>query len=135
LHGVAAEAGQAAAGEAGDTVAGLTAYYKKISEFLGPGERTQFKVDPATGIGGPDIPAGHTVFVNDLDHVMLSTGTRDAQGRQEVFSHWVYPQQTPAGEITTQTFGVMQKTSIEEVLSSSGMHDAVVESAAPSWLL
>jgi hypothetical protein len=137
LHEEATEAARAAHRASGDVADGHTAYYKVIDRYLGPGERTRYDIDPATGLGGPDIPAGHVVFVDGIGHVMLSTGTRDAQGRQEVLSHWVFPQHTPAGPLTAQSYGVMQRTSVEEILSSAGEHlaNARIESAAPTWLI
>ena len=131
LYTEAADAGRIAHQEKG-MWAGYDAYDEKISDFLGPGERTSFTIDPVTRVGGPDIPAGHVVFVNDTEHVMLSLGTRDAEGRQEVLSHWVYPESHFFG--TPEEYGFMQKTTVEEVISSSKMHDLPIESAAPSWL-
>jgi hypothetical protein len=64
---------------------------------------------------------------------MLSLGTRDAQGRQEVLSHWDFPSSTPVGPNTTQTFGVMQKTSVEQI--ASAFDNPRIESAVPSWLI
>jgi hypothetical protein len=137
LHTEATDAASAAHLATGDAGKAYSAYYKTISDYLGPGERTGFKIDQTTGIGGPDIPAGHVVFVDGTDHVMLSLGTRDAQGRQEVLSHWLFPERVPAGPITNQTFGIMQKTSVEEVLSTASKYldNPRIESAEPSWLI
>jgi hypothetical protein len=119
----------------GSRRAAEAAHSKVISDYLGPGERTRYRIDRITGTGGPDIPAGHVVFAGGMSHVMLSLGTRDALGRQEVLSHWVYPGHTPAGPLTRHSVGVLQKTSVEEVLTTGGLDRTWVESALPSWLI
>lgn len=135
MHAEAADAASAAWHKYGDSWPAESAYWKVIDDHLLRGERTQFKIDPATGIGGPDIPAGHSIIIND-DHVMTSLGTRDAQGRQEVLSHWVRPHRMPPDDGSNQPFGYLQKTSVEEVVSSMGFgFDLSIDSAAPFWLL
>jgi hypothetical protein len=133
LHAEASAAARSAEGITDDPMAARSAYFKQISTFLGPGERTAYWLDPVAGTGRPGIPAGHVVFVDDLRHVMLSVGTRDSEGRQQVLSLGLDPPQTSASGATSDN--VMQKTSIEEYLSAAGKPRARVESAVPSWLL
>jgi hypothetical protein len=64
VHAEAADAALIAYRATSDIQAGGSAYFKVIGDYLGPGERTRFSIDPTTGIGGPDIPAGHMVLVD-----------------------------------------------------------------------
>ncbi|TDD77663.1 hypothetical protein E1293_26065 [Actinomadura darangshiensis] len=139
----------------GDEVAARSAYFGKIGDFLAPGGRTQFTIDPVTHIGGPDIPAAHLIFFDHptseyltanghasaFGHVMISLGTRDALGRQEALSHFTFPERMPDTEGRTRKyFGFMQRTSVEEVVSRWKAHNALIEdplieSAIPRWLI
>jgi hypothetical protein len=135
MYAEVTDAASAAWHRYGDEWAADVAAWKVIDDHLLRGERTPFTIHPETGIGGPDIPAGHTVIVAD-NHVMLSLGTRDAQGRQEVLSHWVHPHRMPPDDATGQPFGRLQKTSVEEVVASRDYgYPVPIESAAPFWLL
>lgn len=142
VHAEAAEAGRAAyAAATADGLqganalnTGAAAYYRRLQEFLGPGEHTAYTVGP-DGLGGPDIPAGHVIVVDD-DHVMMSLGTRDAQGRMEVLSHWNFPNRAMYGFGPRESYGMMQRTSVEEVLGGfRGRDNVPVTSAAPTWAL
>lgn len=138
LHREAAEDARAAYVRERDTDAASAAYVRKIYDFLAPGPRTAFTIDPVTGIGGPDIPAGHLVFIPETHHTMISLGTRGPDGHQEVLSHWRYPQ--PGGDPYEHLTGFLQKTSVEDVVSSEGAasrrEKAVhIESAVSAWLL
>jgi hypothetical protein len=108
--------------------AGYAAWDKSISDYLGPGRRTRVRLS-RRGVVTADIPAGHLVFMDDLDHVALSRGTRDAQGRHEIFSHWTVPHQqaTP--------YGALQLTTLEEVVAEGWTWVPKIESAAPTWLI
>jgi hypothetical protein len=123
----------------GDEMAAKFAYWKVIEDYLAPGERTKFTIDPATGVGGPDIPAGHVVIIDGMEHVMLSLGTRDTLGRHMVLSHADYPAYSPAGPITSETSGFLQKTSVEETVSAMKARFPIdisrIDSALPTWLV
>ncbi|GLY86488.1 hypothetical protein [Actinoallomurus iriomotensis] len=135
IHEEAADAASAAWRERGDSWPAECAFWKVMDDHLLRGERTHFEVDPALGIGGPDIPAGHVVMINN-SHAMTSLGTRDAQGRQEVLSHWVHPERMPPDDGTDQPFGRLQQTSVQEVVASMNYGYALpIDSAAPFWLL
>ncbi|WP_406312850.1 hypothetical protein OHA77_30560 [Streptosporangium sp. NBC_01639] len=111
-------------------------YYGTMMDRLVPGSREPYVIDPATGIGGPDIPAGHVIFLDDMFHVVTSAGTRDAQGRQEVLSHWFGPETGPNPD------GMMERTTLEELLPkmkeekelARNFTETVVESGMPPWL-
>jgi hypothetical protein len=139
LHMKATAAAQTTYRAEGDELAAKLAYWKVIEDYLVPGERTKFTIDPATGVGGPDIPAGHVVIIDGMEHVMLSLGTRDTLGRNMVLSHADYPEYSPAGPTTSKTFGFLQKTSVEEIVSAVKVRYPIdtsrIESALPTWLI
>jgi hypothetical protein len=122
-----------AAAAAGSAASSVDAYYTALESRLYSGSRSVFTYDTTTGIGSPDVPAGNIVFMNGIDHVMLSKGTTDATGRHEVISLWVFPSHNPPGPITTGSFGTIQDTTIEEVMVTGGMTGATVEFAPPPW--
>ncbi|MWA07195.1 hypothetical protein F8568_044040 [Actinomadura sp. LD22] len=148
LHADAAAAARTAFEETiGDKAlrvkAARNAFHDKIGMFLGPGQRTPYIIDPVTKIGGPDIPAGHIVFMDGMNHVAYSRGERDAENRSLVFSHFCDPNPgvfPSSGKFSfeepgsIQKFGSWQETSIEE-LREYRPNWTRIESAIPSWLL
>jgi hypothetical protein len=139
IYAKAADAVSASWRKDQDEWAANRAAWRVVDDHLLRGERTPFEIDPETGIGGPDIPAGHTVSVGNGRHFMLSLGTRDAEGRQEVLSNWTHPHRIPSDDASNQHYGYLQRTSVEEVVESASKNNwgyvPPIESAAPSWLL
>jgi hypothetical protein len=139
IYAKAADAVSASWRKDQDEWAANRAAWRVVDDHLLRGERTPFEIDPETGIGGPDIPAGHTVSVGGGDHFMLSLGTRDAEGRQEVLSNWTHPHRIPSDDAPDHPYGYLQRTSVEEVVESASKklwgYVPPIESAAPSWLL
>lgn len=98
-----------------------------LIEGMASGPLQRYMIDPATGFGHPDIPAGYIIFMNGANgHVAISLGTRDAQGRLEVLNHWIFPRTLP----NQPAVGFMQPTTIEEIDYG---YNRVIEFAAPKW--
>jgi hypothetical protein len=135
VHSEATRAARSAARYYRRKDAGYEAWDKSIRDYLGPGQRTRIRLGRRDGVGTEEIPAGHLVFMDDLDHVALSTGTRDAQGRHEIISHWTVPDVTPPPQYAGTMYGVVQKTTLEEVVSAGWSFIPRIESAAPTWLV
>ncbi|MEV5755149.1 hypothetical protein AB0L00_45785, partial [Actinoallomurus sp. NPDC052308] len=112
-------------------------YMETLLVSITVGEVTEHRLDPRTGLLTPEVPAGHLVFIDGNGHVAWALGTRDAQRRQEVLSHWAYPSASSPLPFRRQIFGsrrtgYTQKTTIEELLP--GFRPFVtVASAAPAW--
>ncbi|MEV0408531.1 hypothetical protein [Actinoallomurus sp. NPDC050550] len=82
----------------------------------------------------PVIPAGHWIFFNGPNHVGMSLGTRDEQGRQQMLSLWTFPSYIPEGPVNqTYTYGYLQVTSVEGLIESGGLAGQRVEYATPVW--
>ncbi|MDN3351901.1 hypothetical protein [Actinomadura sp. DC4] len=113
----------------------MAEYYGALMATLYGGPLQRYAVDPESGVGGPDIPAGHIVFFDWPEHVAISAGTRDAQGRQIIFGSWIHPKSLPDPEnpVWKKPFGFMQETTVEELIQAAGMKNATIEFAAPSW--
>ncbi|MCF6476294.1 hypothetical protein FAF44_49340 [Nonomuraea sp. MG754425] len=105
-----------------------------VTYSLAPGLRLPYVIDPATGIGVTDIPRGFVIFVDDIAHAMLSLGTRDTHGRQEVLSHWVYPERANMHLPEGFQWGFMQRTTVEELLATDVFKQGRVEFGKPIWL-
>lgn len=91
--------------EASRTVEQQQEYYNVIKKYL--------KFDSAKTFGtGQEPKKGDVVFFNELAHVALSTGVKDAAGHHEVMSLWVVP------EVGGMRFTKFQKTTIEELEKS-----------------
>jgi hypothetical protein len=112
----------------------MAEYYGALMAGMHSGPLRRYTTDPVTGVGGPDIPAGHLVFFDWPEHIAMSAGTRDAQGRQVILSSWVYPHSVPdANPVWNKSIGFMQETTVEELVRAAGMKNPVIEFAAPSW--
>jgi hypothetical protein len=138
LVGIHAEGSEAAIAAApGGARAASKAFFEKMASRVLPGMLTRHEISRTTGLTWPDVPRGHLILIDGFHHVMLSLGTRDAQGRQEVLSHWALPDQTPSGRISTEeSYGFMQRTTLEQVLAVAGyIADPVIESGMPVWLM
>ncbi|MEQ9359901.1 eCIS core domain-containing protein [Coleofasciculus chthonoplastes] len=119
-----------AAAKAGQSAASIDAYNSVLESRLYSGARTEVLYDPGTGLRTGTIPAGNIIFINRLNHVVLSKGTTDGGGRHEVLSLWVLPNPgQPVGVWTGSEIGVLQDTTLEEV-SQPGQK---VEFAPPPW--
>jgi hypothetical protein len=110
------------------------AFQDAMMEGLVKGPLQRYTIDPVTGIGSPDIPAGYIIFINGVGgHVLISAGTRDAQGRLEVLNHYAFPFTLP-GEPNA---GYMQRATLEETArffgQRTGARNLVIEYGAPSW--
>ncbi|MEV0151913.1 MULTISPECIES: hypothetical protein [unclassified Nonomuraea] len=102
-----------------------------VKWHMSPGPLTRYES------GGPAVPEGHIVFMDHSNHVMISLGTRDEHGRQEVLSHWIYPDREPAEQtwLPWVTRGTVKRTTVEEVMVAAGLgDDTLVESGPPPWL-
>jgi hypothetical protein len=115
----------------------LDVYMKTLLASITVGEVTEHRRDPRTGSLTPEVPAGHLVFIDGDGHVAWALGTRDAQGRQEVLSHWLYPSASSQMPFRRRVFGSRrtghnQKTTIEELLREF-RPSVTVMSAAPAW--
>jgi hypothetical protein len=104
-----------------------------LKQKLMPQGGTPFSYNAAEGIAGsPDPPAGSIILIRGVDHVVLATGAKTADGRHEVMSHWNYP--VPGDKYAVEGGGKFQRTTLEEVLDSGyGMkpHNKVVFAPAP----
>ncbi|OKI84541.1 hypothetical protein A6A27_40450 [Micromonospora sp. CB01531] len=113
------------------------AFQSVLAEYLAPGPRHRYDINPDIGVGGPDIPAGHVILFDGINgHVALSLGIRDLDGRQLVISHWDRPHSTPPDSRGRRSTGFLQITTVEDLLFSG--HDntprfRVIEFAAPPW--
>lgn len=104
-----------------------------LIRLLVPGGLHRYRIDPETGLGGPDIPAGNLVFLDgSAGHVVLSLGTRDVQGRMQVLSMWYFPARYPPGRTDqATTYGFMQVTTVEELIPYRPFR--VIEYGTPAW--
>ncbi|WTD52759.1 hypothetical protein OHA77_29455 [Streptosporangium sp. NBC_01639] len=107
-------------------------YYETLMGHLVPGPREPYVIDPITGVGGPDIPAGYVIFINGAVHVVTSAGTRDTQGRQEILNHSDGPQTGPVPD------GMRPQTTLEEWVAMANKEGRytklVIEFGMPPWL-
>ncbi|GAB3976058.1 hypothetical protein GCM10029978_061830 [Actinoallomurus acanthiterrae] len=111
------------------------AYAEAFARSMLAGDLTTHQVDPRTGLITPEVPAGHLVVFGALAHVALALGTRDAQGRQEILSHWVFPEGEPGRPNLRQGTvpGFLQKTTVEELNRLFPPPGFRVVSALPAW--
>ncbi|WP_343885171.1 hypothetical protein, partial [Actinoallomurus spadix] len=112
------------------------AYFGTLRISMTAGDFTRHDVDPLTELSTPDVPRGHLVFFGDMKHVAMALGTRDAQGRQEVLSHWNFPESRPGRPTTSPSGpGFLQRTTVEEIQEALSLLDlaTTVTSAAPAW--
>jgi hypothetical protein len=105
------------------------AYFKKLKDSIVGGDVTEIRRDPETRLTMPDIPRGHLVSFNGLGHVALALGTRDAEGRQEVLSHWHFPHNYKWVGGQELGPGFLQKTTVEKLMEI--FHH--VSSGPPPW--
>ncbi|WP_285585005.1 protein-glutamine glutaminase family protein, partial [Actinoallomurus iriomotensis] len=134
IHREAIEAGNDAYRTDRDEKRGFRAYFKSLARSMTSGEPRRHQVDQETGLTTPDLRAGHLVFINLDEHVVMALGTRDAQGRHEVLSHWDFPEAEPGRPYSTAgpNPGFLQRTTLEEVLAGFSGTPSVV-SALPAW--
>ncbi|MGY4644538.1 hypothetical protein [Cellulomonas sp. URHB0016] len=121
----------AAAGAAATPVQARAAWYSTLQARMHTGPLLTYTINSGTGVGAPDIPAGNIVFIDNLNHVVLSRGSRDGSGRMRVLSLWVFPAALPPGPILPATsYGVVQDTSVEEVVRNPA---SVITYGKPPW--
>jgi hypothetical protein len=127
------EAAAAAEATSGSAQSKVKAYYNVLEKHLYSGSRKTLTFD-GTGISQPTMPAGQIVFINGLDHVLMSKGTRDGTNRQQVLSLWIKPAYLPLGPLTMFSHGVLQDTTLEQVhpVTDRQATDRL-EYAAPPW--
>ena len=110
---------------------GEVAYDATLLRGMYQGELSEY---PVGAEHRPVIPAGDLIFFNGSNHVGLSLGGRDDEGRQLMLSLWAFPAHRPAGPYnTTYTYGVLQMTSVEELIEAAGMYADKIEFATPAW--
>jgi hypothetical protein len=108
-------------------------YFGTLKSSLFPRGFSRYSIGQGGEISRSDIPTGCIVSFNNLDHVALSLGTRDATGRQKLLSMWAFPAYAPGGKFDQLlTYGYMQVTSVEELLEFMEP-GTVVEFGAPPW--
>jgi hypothetical protein len=142
--------------------AGYEAYTAALNRRMTAGPITHHEFDDVTREMTADVPAGHWVFVNDGQHVMLALDTHDENGDQEVLSHWSTPSDdsdtdsgwdgesdasTAVGSAAASGTGSphgprltgsmvppnsLRRTTLRSVLFHFGS-DATVHSVAPAW--
>ena len=126
-------AAQAAEATAGTAQAKVKGYYNVLEKHMYSGSRKTLTFD-GMGISQPTMPAGQMVFINGLDHVLMSKGTRDGTNRQQVISLWIKPAYLPLGPLTLFSHGVLQDTTLEQVRPVADRQATDrLEYAAPPW--
>jgi len=116
------------------SAAKTTEYYAVLQKHMYSGSKKTLTFDGA-GVTQPTMPAGQIVFINGMNHVLLSKGGRDGTNRQQVLSLWIYPAHVGFGPLNQLTsYGVLQDTTLEEVhpLAKRKATDKL-EYAAPPW--
>jgi hypothetical protein len=127
---VSMHADAAAAANAAPPAAAQDVWYATLQARMHSGPLQTYAINPGTGVGAPIIPAGNIVFINDLDHVVLSQGSRDGSGRMRVLSLWIFPAHLPPGPLSQATsYGVVQDTTVEQVSDPAD----VVRFGRPPW--
>ena len=127
MHNDAAAAASAASPAAADAI-----WYQTLQARMHSGPLQTYTINLGTGVGAPLIPAGNIVFIDDLDHVVLSRGTRDGSGRMRVLSLWIFPAHLPPGPMSqATTYGVVQDTTVEEVVRTPA--SSVITFGRPPW--
>jgi hypothetical protein len=112
-------------------VVGEVTYDAELMRRFYQGDLVEYDVDDPRR---PVIPAGHWIFFNGTNHVGMSLGVRDDQGRQQMFSLWTFPSYLPDGPVDqTYTYGTSQVTTVEELIESGGLAGQKVEYAVPAW--
>ncbi|NMO55421.1 hypothetical protein HH310_30090 [Actinoplanes sp. TBRC 11911] len=120
--------------------AGDDAYFSSLERALYRGDLSSYDFSTAsTGIGQTTIPVGNVVIFDRFrDHVALSLGMRDAQGRQLVMSHWNRPLYSydpldlnPNANEPPSEVGWMQLTTVEELKHYGGFN--VVRFGRLAW--
>ncbi|MCW2883138.1 MAG: hypothetical protein JWQ95_7238, partial [Sphaerisporangium sp.] len=110
---------------------GEVTYDAELMKRFYQGELSEYEV---TAVEKPAIPAGHWIFFNGTNHVGMSLGTRDEQGRQRMLSLWTFPAHIPAGPTDqAYTYGNLQVTTVEELIESGDLAGQKVEHATPVW--
>ncbi len=109
------------------------AWYTTLQARMHTGALKTYTIAPSTGVGTPDIPAGNIVFIDGLNHVVLSRGSRDGSGRMRVLSLWIFPAHLPTSVPLNKatSYGVVQETSVEEVTHEPTT--SVIEYGPPPW--
>jgi hypothetical protein len=80
---------------------------------------------------GVDVPRGNMVFFDGIDHVAISLGTRDLQGRLLVLSHYNRPGMRPFKPGDRGGEGYVQVTTLEELRAIDKVK--TVYFADPAW--
>jgi hypothetical protein len=136
IHNKAAEEGKSR---------GILAAFKSIARSMYSGNPKKFEYDKKSNMGLTPIPAGNIIFINDYLHVMISKGTLTRpEGWHEVISLWMFPKHFPPDielgpvprpdrEQIKEVFGVLQNTSVEEIIKTAHIPGAKITFAAPSW--
>lgn len=83
----------------------------------------------------PDIPRGYLIFLNGMNHVVLSMGSKDENGETEVMSLWVNPLPGCPGECSGTEKGFFQLTTLEELIFTGefDVRTLKIEYAKPAW--
>ncbi|MEV5752627.1 hypothetical protein AB0L00_32840 [Actinoallomurus sp. NPDC052308] len=119
-------------------------YYTSLMEQMCPSERSRLEVDPVTKISTPDIPAGSVIFMGGPNHVVVSRGTRDDRGHQEVVSHWGWGLQKTTLDKLIEWYDIIRAMKalddVPAVLLARNpdipvFRPLVIEFATPIWML
>ncbi|MDX2709604.1 hypothetical protein PV350_43350, partial [Streptomyces sp. PA03-6a] len=109
------------------------AWLGSIKNSLKSGVVQEYRINRVTKVGSANIPEGYLIFFGGMEHVAISTGVRDRHNHQQVVSLWVYPSHSPAGQMTKQSYGRMQLTSVEQLAGAPGVQGQKIEYSAPFW--
>jgi hypothetical protein len=118
------------AAKKGEAASDVSVYYDALEANMHSGSLTAVPFDSVKKVRTGPVPAGNIIFIDSLDHVVISKGKTDPNGKNEVLSLWILPAPgKPLGGWTGNEVGVLQDTTLEDVSTDKNK----VEYAPAPW--